>query len=156
MASSDAAHQVVDPVCGMTVDPAHAGGGSYEHAGTTYYFCGKSCREKFAADPKKWLASHDSGGPDLQVRAPVAVPPDPAEAIDPVCGMTVDPAHAGGGSYEHAGTTYYFCGKSCREKFAADPTKWLASHDPGGPDLQVRAPVACRRIQPGSSIRCAG
>ncbi len=58
--------------------------------------------------------------------------------------MTVDPAHAGGGSYEHAGTTYYFCGKSCREKFAADPKKWLASHDPGGPDLQVRAPVPAR------------
>ena len=48
-------------------------------------------------------------------------------AIDPVCGMTVDPAKAAG-SFEHDGTTYYFCGKGCLAKFSADPQKFLSGH----------------------------
>ena len=47
-------------------------------------------------------------------------------ALDPVCGMTVDPASARGGSYEHRGVTYYFCSPGCRQKFAADADGWLA------------------------------
>src|SRR6187401_1416613 len=50
-----------DPVCGMTVDPAKARGGSFEHAGTTYYFCSPGCRTKFAADPDGWLKSGPKG-----------------------------------------------------------------------------------------------
>src|SRR5262247_1243151 len=46
-------------------------------------------------------------------------------AIDPVCGMTVDPARAAG-RVEHEGTTYYFCSKGCAAKFTADPRKYLA------------------------------
>jgi Cu+-exporting ATPase len=41
------------------------------------------------------------------------------EAIDPICGMTVDPAtaiHA-----ERDGETFYFCGEHCREKFLSTP-----------------------------------
>ena len=45
-------------------------------------------------------------------------------AIDPVCGMTVDPATAAG-SFTHAGTTYHFCSRHCLEKFKADPNKYL-------------------------------
>src|ERR1041384_671231 len=45
----------LDPVCGMTVDPAKAAG-SFEHAGRTYYFCSLGCREKFTADPEKYLS----------------------------------------------------------------------------------------------------
>jgi Cu+-exporting ATPase len=41
-------------------------------------------------------------------------------AIDPICGMTVDPATAAG-RYEYKGVTYYFCAKSCLETFKADP-----------------------------------
>ena len=52
--TAGAAH--TDPVCGMTVDPANARGGSHEHAGVTYYFCSPGCRNKFAADPETWLA----------------------------------------------------------------------------------------------------
>jgi len=45
----------VDPVCGMTVNPETAKGGSYEHAGRRYYFCATGCRSKFASDPAGWL-----------------------------------------------------------------------------------------------------
>ncbi len=46
-------------------------------------------------------------------------------AVDPVCGMTVNPDRAAG-TVDHDGTTYYFCSKSCVAKFKADPKKYLA------------------------------
>jgi Cu+-exporting ATPase len=39
----------------MDVEPAHAEGGSAEHRGTTYWFCNPVCREKFVADPARYL-----------------------------------------------------------------------------------------------------
>lgn len=47
-----------------------------------------------------------------------------ATAIDPVCGMTVDPATAAG-SAEYQGTTYYFCSRGCLKAFTADPTEYV-------------------------------
>jgi len=44
----------------------------------------------------------------------------PSAVIDPVCGMTVDPATAAA-SYEYNGKTYYFCAVRCKERFPADP-----------------------------------
>ena len=41
---------VVDPVCGMTVDPATSKH-RMEHAGSEFHFCSAGCRDKFAADP---------------------------------------------------------------------------------------------------------
>ncbi|HET7057157.1 MAG TPA: YHS domain-containing protein, partial [Nitrospiraceae bacterium] len=56
---------------------------------------------------------------------PMIQPHQPAgSAIDPVCGMTVDPTHAAG-SYEHAGKTYYFCNVSCLNRFKADPARYM-------------------------------
>ncbi len=48
---------------------------------------------------------------------------------DPVCGMSVDPASAKH-KFEHAGKAYYFCCAGCREKFRADPARYL-SQSPG-------------------------
>ena len=45
--------------------------------------------------------------------------PTKTEAIDPICGMTVDPATAL--PAERDGETSYFCGEHCREKFLAAP-----------------------------------
>jgi Cu+-exporting ATPase len=45
-------------------------------------------------------------------------------AIDPVCGMKVDPG-AGKPSYEHGGHTFHFCSDGCRIKFAANPDRYL-------------------------------
>jgi YHS domain-containing protein len=52
------------------------------------------------------------------------------DAIDPVCGMTVDPAtaRAAGLVAEHDGQTYYFCGKGCFLEFRDNPEAIL---DPG-------------------------
>ncbi|VTR97554.1 haloacid dehalogenase : Cu2+-exporting ATPase OS=gamma proteobacterium Hiromi1 GN=TBH_C1459 PE=3 SV=1: YHS: E1-E2_ATPase: Hydrolase [Gemmata massiliana] len=47
-------------------------------------------------------------------------------AVDPVCGMTVDPSTAAG-SATHAGTTYHFCSRNCLAKFEADPVRYTTS-----------------------------
>jgi Cu+-exporting ATPase len=47
-------------------------------------------------------------------------------AIDPVCGMIVDPEKAAGKS-ERGGETYYFCCAGCKEKFDAGSAKRDAS-----------------------------
>ena len=44
--------RVIDPVCGMRVDPTtrkHV----FDHGHTTYHFCSAGCRTKFAADPQR-------------------------------------------------------------------------------------------------------
>ena len=47
---------VVDPVCGMTVDPkeATAAGRRSEYKGQTYYFCADDCKTKFDKEPTKY------------------------------------------------------------------------------------------------------
>ena len=48
-------------------------------------------------------------------------------AMDPVCGMEVDPATASQKT-ENQGQTYYFCAPGCRRAFESEPDKYL---DPG-------------------------
>jgi len=48
--------------------------------------------------------------------------PPPAEAVDPVCGMTVSLASAE--TLVHNGTTYAFCCAGCRARFEADPARY--------------------------------
>ncbi len=47
-------------------------------------------------------------------------------AIDPVCGMEVDTRNAPGGSTQHNGVTYYFCGTGCRLEFEEDAEGYLS------------------------------
>jgi Cu+-exporting ATPase len=103
--SRPASESFLDPVCGMTVSPARAAG-RHEHQGTTYYFCGKGCLERFRNDPEKYLESKNE------------------TFLDPVCGMTVSPAKAAG-HHDHQGTAYYFCGKGCLERFRQNPESYV-------------------------------
>ena len=50
-----------------------------------------------------------------------------AGAIDPVCGMTVEPdaARARGLASTHGGVDYFFCGRGCKLDFDEDPGKYL-------------------------------
>jgi len=45
---------VVDPVCGMTVDPDHAAA-HRDHAGVTYSFCNPGCATTFDANPDHYI-----------------------------------------------------------------------------------------------------
>ncbi|TMJ42005.1 MAG: YHS domain-containing protein, partial [Alphaproteobacteria bacterium] len=73
--------------------------------------------------------------PSLRENSPA---PRPAPVRDPVCGMAVDPGTAH--RAEHAGTGYFFCSARCREKFVAEPARYLAG--PGGHTPNVAAPKA--------------
>jgi len=81
-----------------------------------------------------------------------------SHAVDPVCGMDVTPGDAAGGSAEHAGTTYWFCNPSCRERFIADPARFLAPPaPPSGRDTRVyTCPMhpEVRQVGPGSCPKC--
>jgi Cu+-exporting ATPase len=56
-------------------------------------------------------------------------------AIDPVCGMRVDPATAAHRT-EHAGQTIYFCSGGCKTRFDADPVS-----DPGASVMPPPGPA---------------
>jgi YHS domain-containing protein len=51
-----------------------------------------------------------------------------ATAIDPVCGMEVDPATAAGSS-EYQGETYYFCSVGCKRQFDKAPEQYTDSEE---------------------------
>ena len=55
------------------------------------------------------------------------------DAIDPVCGMTVDSATAEYRSFNN-GKAYYFCSAGCKEKFDRDPAKFTGAGAQGGHD----------------------
>ena len=55
---------------------------------------------------------------------PTEVKTSPGLVIDPVCGMSVDPAKAAA-TREYAGESYFFCCNRCAEKFAAHPQQYL-------------------------------
>jgi Cu+-exporting ATPase len=55
-----------------------------------------------------------------------------ALAIDPVCGMKVDPAGAKH-RFSHQGQDYFFCSGRCRERFEAEPEKYLKPREPEPP-----------------------
>ena len=114
---------VKDPVCQMDVDPASAAG-SFEHKGSTYYFCSKHCLGKFKADPDRFTAGPDAamtgvlpgipviqpsgGGSQTQARPVRAEPgrvsftcPMHPEIVRdgpgscPICGMALEPMSVG-------------------------------------------------------------
>ncbi len=140
----------IDPVCKMRVSPDTAAA-QHEHNGTKYYFCNNSCRDRFAADPGAFLSTDDATPtPNSTLRTPHS-------SIDPVCGMTVDPASAAG-SHEYKGETYYFCSNGCQTKFKADPEKYLNPKEPENQPLGVEytCPMHPEIVQigPGSCPIC--
>ena len=90
--------RVLDPVCGMKVDPKTAAH-RLEHEGQEFFFCSAGCKAKFEADPVRYLAHAEAQ------RAPAA--PVPAGTIYtcpmhpqirqvgpgscPICGMALEP-----------------------------------------------------------------
>ncbi|MBO0738015.1 MAG: cadmium-translocating P-type ATPase, partial [Alphaproteobacteria bacterium] len=84
-----------DPVCGMAVEPAATKARS-DHAGRTYYFCSTRCREKFEAQPARYLAPaapepRPVGEAGLWTcpMHPQIVRQEPGNC--PICGMALEP-----------------------------------------------------------------
>ena len=85
----------------------------------------------------------------------------PAEALDPVCGMTISPDGAVG-HVEHKGHTYYFCARGCLEQFEADPERFLAptravaTVSPADAEREYTCPMdpEVRQQGPGACPKC--
>jgi P-type Cu+ transporter len=137
-----AGETAIDPVCKMTVKKASPGGGTAEHEGETYYFCGPGCREAFVADPAKFLGADaaDMGHMEHGDHEGHEHHEEHAEHADHEHGHHAE--HAGPGTavcypcnhnvemataahWEYKGTTFYFCSTGCEEKVKAEPEKWL-------------------------------
>jgi Cu+-exporting ATPase len=89
-------HAVLDPVCGMSVDPATSNH-RFDHQGKTFHFCSAGCRGKVAADPAKYL---DKQKPQAETPQPEGTiytcPMHPqirqvGSGSCPICGMALEP-----------------------------------------------------------------
>jgi Cu+-exporting ATPase len=85
-----------------------------------------------------------------------------AVAIDPVCGMKVDRATAEH-RFSYNGQDYFFCSARCRERFAAEPEKFLKTREaesksefeaPAGTIYTCPMHPEVRQIGPGSCPIC--
>ena len=88
------AQRAIDPVCGMTVDPATSKH-RFEHDDTMFHFCSAGCRTRFAADPEKYLQPVEKV-PTPQAGAIYTCPMHPQIRQEgpgscPICGMALEP-----------------------------------------------------------------
>jgi P-type Cu+ transporter len=91
---------VQDPVCGMNVDPAVVRHRA-DYAGGRYFFCSAKCRDKFTAEPARYIPSPRVGAPETVARTtdgavlwtcpmhPQIVRKEPGNC--PICGMALEP-----------------------------------------------------------------
>ena len=85
----------VDPVCGMTVDP-HTAKHRHTHDGHPYYFCSARCREKFIAEPAKYLKPESRPAASVPAGTIYTCPMHPeirqqGPGSCPICGMALEP-----------------------------------------------------------------
>jgi Cu+-exporting ATPase len=93
--TASAAESAVDPVCGMTVDPATAKHRA-DYRGQPYYFCSAGCRAKFIADPQKYLAQGEKSANPVAEGTIYTCPMHPqirqvGPGTCPICGMALEP-----------------------------------------------------------------
>ena len=85
-------------------------------------------RASFVAVPGPATLAGEAGEAAATALQPVV---DDIVLIDPVCGMTVDRAHARHLA-EHEGVVYAFCAMGCRTAFIKEPTAYLAGSATSG------------------------
>ncbi|MGB9296993.1 MAG: heavy metal translocating P-type ATPase [Pseudolabrys sp.] len=84
---------VIDPVCGMIVEP-HTAKHRADHRGHAYYFCSAGCRTKFISDTQKYLGTR---APETVAEGAIYTCPMHPEIRQvgpgscPICGMALEP-----------------------------------------------------------------
>ncbi|HUO84288.1 MAG TPA: YHS domain-containing protein, partial [Thermoanaerobaculia bacterium] len=171
MNHSSHAHEVIDPVCRMRVDPANAPATS-EYKGQTFYFCMPGCKNQFDADPEKYASTAEvaASDPSGETRRDPGISAPSASSLvtDPVCGMTIDPAKAVG-KVHYAGRSWYFCSASCDARFQGEPERYVSqamresarvTGEAAEPAGRVGAVYTCpmdpevRQSKPGACPKC--
>ena len=92
-AQSGEASPAIDPVCGMSVDRATAKCRA-DHNQTTYFFCSAHCRDKFVADPAKYLMPPADRKPSDATTYTCPMHPEIRQSRPgacPICGMALEP-----------------------------------------------------------------
>ena len=95
-AHADADGRVIDPVCGMRVDPLKTEH-HLDHKGQRYFFCSGSCRTRFEAEPEKFLAPKSSVAEKKLPEGTIYTCPMHPEIRQvgpgscPICGMALEP-----------------------------------------------------------------
>ncbi|MEP6605266.1 MAG: YHS domain-containing protein, partial [Nitrosospira sp.] len=85
----------IDPVCGMSVDPATTPH-HHEHQGKQYSFCSAGCAAKFVANPDKYLNVQKAAPAVIAEGAIYTCPMHPqirqiGPGACPICGMALEP-----------------------------------------------------------------
>ena len=103
--SQGPSERVIDPVCGMTVEPEKTEH-QFEYDGQSYYFCSAHCLRKFQTEPEKYLGQDDGrdeplehaghGGDGDRRGSTYTCPMHPEVVQDepgtcPKCGMELEP-----------------------------------------------------------------
>ena len=109
-----------------------------------------NARKHGAHEHGRRLASHHHHDRDVSTDA----------VVDPVCAMGVDATDAL--THRVGDNAYYFCSASCRDKFVADPTRYLksAGAQPQQPSVTAGTTWICpmhpeiRRDEPGACPIC--
>lgn len=87
---------VIDPVCGMTVDPAATAHHAVD-AGIEFHFCSARCRTKFMADPQAYLVEKPVSTPPTDSHGAIYTCPmhpqirQTGPGACPICGMALEP-----------------------------------------------------------------
>ncbi|HJW23433.1 MAG TPA: heavy metal translocating P-type ATPase [Rhodocyclaceae bacterium] len=95
---------------------------------------------------------------ELQHSHHLAKETGPDTFIDPVCGMTVKPESPH--ETEYQGQRYRFCSGKCKDKFVADPGRYLAPAPPTPEEAPPGTEYTCpmhpevRQIGPGTCPKC--
>ncbi|WP_048758262.1 heavy metal translocating P-type ATPase, partial [Afipia felis] len=88
--------KVMDPVCGMTVDPTTSKH-RFDYQGHIYHFCSAGCRTKFAAAPETYLDKSKAAPKEPVPEGTVYTCPMHPEIRQigpgscPICGMALEP-----------------------------------------------------------------
>ena len=92
-----------------------------DYNGKTYYFVRYACKHDFDKNPGRYL----SETADQSKSVPAGL------VIDPVCGLpvTAEMAQKTGRTSVYQGKTYYFDTDGCKQRFDADPRRYLTPSD---------------------------
>jgi Cu+-exporting ATPase len=119
-----------DPVCGMTVEPEHAAGTSV-FEGETYYFCSKSCLERFTANPRRYTGLRSTGAAPQHTPAPAA-----SGAVEYTCPMHPEVRQLGPGTCPK-------CGMALEPTTVTAPTAHIEYTCPMHPEIVRDEPGFC-------------
>jgi Cu+-exporting ATPase len=97
MTETSNASKVLDPVCGMTIDPVRSAG-SHDHGGRSYFFCSQGCLDKFKSSPSRYISSNQENNaataPSSDVIYTCPMHPEVRQkgpGSCPKCGMALEP-----------------------------------------------------------------